>query len=102
MWGWIERLRQFVQMATGRLLSRDAVRELGDVGLSHSERAVADATDRLIADQITLGEWERAMRQELKNSYIQQYLLGIGGEGQLSLVDYGSIGGMLAEQNKCA
>jgi len=38
------------------------------------------------------------MREEIKAEYIRQYMLGRGGRAQMTSQDWGSIGGMIADQ----
>jgi len=52
----------------------------------------------LTEHDITLGQWERNMREQIKEEYIRQYLLGRGGRDLMTPVDWGSIGGMCADQ----
>lgn len=52
----------------------------------------------LTGDQLNVRDWETLMRQSIKDQYIQEYLLGRGGLSQMTQEDWGSIGGMLAEQ----
>lgn len=43
-------------------------------------------------------EFYTMMRERIKRAYIEQYLVGRGGRDQMTPADWGSIGGMLAEQ----
>lgn len=43
-------------------------------------------------------EFERLMREQIKAEAIRQYLLGHGGQEGLTPADYGSIGGVVADQ----
>jgi hypothetical protein len=60
------------------------------------------ATDQLaqfvIDGVVSPADFGLLMRQELKEEYIRQFLLGIGGRAQMTPADWGSIGGMLADQ----
>ena len=79
---------------------------LSDAGrqvyVSASLRTSTNATDHLalfVSDgTLSPDEWVRLMRQEIKEEYIRQYLLGRGGLPQMTATDWGSIGGMLNEQ----
>lgn len=95
MWNWLKRLGQFIHSVTRRILSRPAQRELSELDLDANQDRVADLAHALAEDAITVGEWEAAMREEIKTAYIEQYLLGRGGLGQMTQADWGSIGGML-------
>jgi len=43
-------------------------------------------------------DWHEMMREEIKREYIREYMLGRGGRGSMTQVDWGSVGGMLADQ----
>lgn len=72
------------------------------VYVNASLRASSNATDFLasfVSDgTLSEAEWLRLMRQEIKEEYIRQYLIGRGGLPQMMPADWGSIGGMLKEQ----
>lgn len=59
-------------------------------------------TDRLALDydrgDIRLSDWVLQMRQEVKTSYIEQYLLGIGGRNNMTPSDWGRLGNALRNQ----
>ena len=77
-----------------------AVRKLTNLverSMGESETAVVAATTAL-TEGVSLETWQTAMRQEIKDEYIRQYLLGRGGLSQMTQADWGSIGGMLREQ----
>lgn len=47
---------------------------------------------------ISADDFNQAMRREIKEEYIRQYIHAKGGRDQMTAVDWGSIGGMLKEQ----
>lgn len=107
MWTWIARAKQFVLHALGREgkptgkpqnLTPKAQERISTANLDrHAERLVA-LTQRWAKGQVDVARWQAGVREDLRQAYIQNYLLGIGGKGQLTKADYGSIGGMLREQ----
>jgi len=98
MWNWLKSAFSFISSLTGKILSNSGERALVNNVCDDAIANVENITERLLADQISVDTWLKECRASLKNYYIQQYLLGIGGQGQLSQADYGSIGGMLADQ----
>jgi hypothetical protein len=61
----------------------------------------ADDLARLVAGGgLSPADFSLLARQEIKEEYLRQYLLGRGGLAQMKPADYGSIGGMLKEQYK--
>jgi len=70
--------------------------------VERSLEASGVATGQLVdfvVDGVTSPEdFRELFREEIKREYIREYLLGIGGREQMTPRDWGSIGGMLAEQ----
>ncbi len=83
---------------TGKIISYQEVR----TQLEQLLRAASDATGTLsdlVSDKvIDAAAWRAALRQEIKDNYITQYLLGIGGREMMTAEDWGSVGGMIADQ----
>ena len=52
----------------------------------------------LAEHDISLGQWERNMREQIKEEVLRQYILGRGGRALMTAVDYGSCGGIIADQ----
>ena len=74
---------------------------------TRSRKMVTSATDVLGDIGASVGHGTRtaeaarlALREELKNEYIRQYMMGRGGRPYMTAVDWGSIGGSYAEQLK--
>jgi len=99
-WGWDPRSKAYRDLTTGRYLGRKQA-------LSYVEQSIAASSNSMdtIAALVSSGglgpaEFAIVAREEIKQEYIRQYLLGIGGEAQMTQADWGSIGGSLAEQYK--
>ena len=84
--------------ATGRIISRANVGEQIDVMISVSSDVTLPLSEMVDSGRISASSWKDAMRQEIKDNYIDQYLVGIGGRGQMGQADWGSVGGMIADQ----
>ncbi len=74
---------------------------------TRSRKMVTSSTDAMVDIGMSVGNGTRsveaarlALREELKNEYIRQYLAGRGGRPLMTSVDWGSVGGSLAEQFK--
>lgn len=83
---------------SGRFIASSTVRGYLDRALDSHARAITNLTERLRSRAITLGEWERQMRVELKQIHIYSGMLAKGGRLQLSQADFGRIGRELREQ----
>jgi len=107
-WSWNESSHRYHDTTTGRFMGRDEV--LGYVqqsldaartapAITLSDGTLSTGTD-LLSNLVGNGmlaprDWHAQMREEIKQEYIRQYLLGRGGRAQMTSVDWGSIGGML-------
>ena len=83
---------------TGRLISRASVGEQINVMISVSSNVTLVLAEMVTGGTIDPQSWYTAMREEIKSNYISQYLVGIGGRGQMTQADWGSVGGMIADQ----
>lgn len=97
-WDWRPKVARFWNRTVGRLVPRLQVRQAADVVI---DRSPAPGWSQAVTDgSMPVQSWHQQMRDELRRNYIEQYLAGRGGTGQMTAKDYGSIGGMLAEQYK--
>jgi len=60
--------------------------------------AIGNMANQLMGGDISLQQWTLNFREELKTTYINQYLAGRGGLEAMTQADWGSIGGMLQNQ----
>ena len=95
---WLPDLQRYRDTATGRWASSAEVRGWGQTRMDDAADHARGMAGALTERDITLGQWERNMREQIKEQYVQQYLLGRGGRDLMTAEDWGSIGGALAEQ----
>lgn len=99
-WQWSASADRYRDSVTGRFLSKTEALGFVDQSLA----ATGNVTDTLAsfvagdAPAISPDDWRSAMRREVKDEYIRQYLVGRGGIEQMTPADWGSIGGDLAFQ----
>ena len=84
--------------ATGRAISNASVTAQIDVMISASSDVTLTLSEMVDSGGISAGSWNDAMRQEIKDNYIDQYLVGIGGRENMNQEHWGSVGGMIADQ----
>lgn len=77
--------------AKGKFVSTKQVQSLAQASLEETGKLV---------QRLGPKETRTVLREEIKREYIRQYLLGRGGENQMSQKDWGSVGGSIAEQYK--
>lgn len=107
---WDPRIARYRDTITGRLVARSTVLGFVDDSIAASIAAPPVTMDGITTmgsdflaqmvgnDLLDPADWNNLMRGEIKREYLRQYFLGIGGVEQMTQQDWGSIGGMLAEQ----
>ena len=101
-YGFDPRLRGsgYRNLDTGLLVSRTQVLEWVNISLGQSTSVTDTLASFVGGDSPTLSpaDWRLAMRQEIKDEYIRQYLTGVGGRDQMTPARWGQVGGMLSDQ----
>ena len=82
----------------GRFVSRSTILNLIDREVSATEAKLVQTTQRLIAGQINLSQWQSAVATEIKESHIRAAILSAGGKEQMTRQLYGSLGQRLQSQ----
>lgn len=59
---------------------------------------LAPLAEQMASGSITVDAWLTAMRTEIKNLYLTQYVIARGGLGQMTAADWGRLGSMLKDQ----
>ncbi len=94
-WVYDSRSARYRDLVTGRYVSSKQVRIWANAEIAASTDRVKILTQMLTSDRLTVTDWERGMREELRKAYISEYLAGRGGLYRMTQADWGSIGGML-------
>lgn len=99
-WRWNEDAKRYQNTSTGKFLPQKRAQEYVEESIIASSAVTATLASMVRGDPPKLSSlgWKDAMRQEIKDEYIRQYLLGRGGISQMTQADWGSIGGMLKKQ----
>jgi len=82
----------------GRFLSSRQVRSIIDRTLADHTRTVSEITSQLRARALSLTEWERRMRVEVKAIHVYSAMAAKGGRAQLTQQDLGRIGALVKRQ----
>jgi len=98
MWKWLDKVKQFFNAFIGRAVDKQAVTGASNLNLAINVNNVDTLTTNLINGNLSLGAWQQGMRDLIKQSVIQQYALGRGGIAQMTQREWGSIGGIIADQ----
>ena len=82
----------------GRFLSAKQVRSMIDRTLADHQRSVATLTEQLRSRQLSLQEWERRVKVELKDLHLYSAMSALGGRSQLTQQDALRVGRELNRQ----
>lgn len=97
-WEWVASARQYRLVSSGRFLSPASVAALRDLFVSGYAQRFDALAARLGRGEITVAEWELAMRSQVRSAFVAQYALGRGGFAQLQTVDRMRLGVLVGEQ----
>ena len=97
-WVWSQSAHRYRNTRTGQFIGQAQMVGLRDAFLDAQRDAAADLAGRLASGDIPVGEWQRLMRRDVKDSFIDQYVLAHGGRGTMTQSDWGRIGAMVKEQ----
>jgi len=99
--GWLKRLGRFVKTATNTLLGRPRIAAVSDRAVrAVTANILAPLATNLSTGSISLQIWQTEMRKDIKNLYLNQYMIGRGGRAQMTQQDWGRCGAMLKDQYK--
>lgn len=88
---------RYVDRATGRFVSRSAVRRALDQTIDASAERLAAATAALQRGG-SVDEWQTAMRMAIKDVHLYAAAVARGGWAQMTQSDFGAVGAILRKQ----
>lgn len=97
-WGYDPRIHNFRDLGTGRIVSRKKVQVWSDDFIDTTGGDSDALVNMMTAGTLDLAEWERRMRELIKETYIAEYMLGRGGLEQMTFRDWGILGYELRDQ----
>jgi len=98
LWAWLSGIKEWFSTALNRVLGRGEVQAASETRTDTASPEMDLLAGALSSGQLDVGAWETSMREAIKAEYIQQYLLGRGGLENMTQQDWGSVGGMIADQ----
>lgn len=97
-WRWSALLKNYLNDETGDVLPASRRATISQQSLDAATGGTNDLAARFAAGDLSKAKFRSEMREQLKREYIRQYLLARGGRNVMTPADWGSIGGMLADQ----
>lgn len=97
-WRYDPRALRYRDSETGRFLAGGRAAELANAAIEAGQEVTQVMADMVTDGRLSPADWQARMRREIKDAYVQQYMLGRGGRAQMTQADWGSVGGSLSEQ----
>lgn len=98
VWTWDTTSRRYREAKTGRYIGAKQMLALRDT-YTDRQKLRTDALARQLVDgDITIQQWTLAMREAVKETYLSQYAMAIGGRQTMTQRDFGIIGRALRDQ----
>lgn len=98
-WIYDPRTQRYHDDVSKRFLSDARVRDLVQESITAGNQTIAEQLVTMAGNnRLAPRAFNEMMREQIKRSHIQQYIAGRGGLEQMKDEDWGSIGGMLADQ----
>lgn len=95
---WLPGAARYYNQDTHRFASFAQVNEWIGQSIAVTEDKTEALTSMLADNRVNVPDWQSQMREQIKRETIRQYLAGRGGIDQMTQADWGSIGGMCADQ----
>ena len=92
------RVGNYRDLDSGRVVSRNKLLELVREDIARSRTRIANLSTQLNNNQISVGNWQRAMVSEIKSLHLRSALLASGGEQGLSNRVLGATGRRLRQE----
>jgi len=97
-WVWEQAAKRYRNQATGQTLNPRQMLVLRDQFVDAQKAAAAALAERLAAGDITLTRFMLEMRELIKTTYYDEYVLGHGGRRNMTHRDNGIVGRLCREQ----
>lgn len=98
IWVWEEDLKRYRDTQTGRFIGIEQMNNLRSDFFFIQKQKMGDLANQYSNETLGLFDFEKQVKQVLKDTYIDMYAMGKGGRNNLTQSDWGKIGAMLKEQ----
>lgn len=95
---WVRRAARFRDSLTKRFVSKAAVLKLVDEEQARNQVRASGLTRRLIAEKISLSDYQMELARLAKESSVRMAALGVGGRAGLTPQKYGQVGALTRVQ----
>ena len=97
-WVWNDKAKRYRDTTTGRFISHHKAITLRDFYIEAKKGDMDKLSRRLINKDVSLPQWTLEMRSQVKDTFINEYMLARGGRNNMTQADWGRVGAMLKKQ----
>ena len=97
-YSWHAGSQRYRNVAKGRWVSRQQVRQALDIALDRSRNEVARLSRELVAGRINLADWQTSVAREVKSMHMASAALAKGGWAQMTPQDTGRAGRIIRDE----
>jgi hypothetical protein len=97
-WVWSAALHNYRNTRTGRSMGVPEMLTLRDQYIVAKQGMASQLAMRLAQGDMTVGQWQAAMRADIKSTIIDEYALGHGGRKTMTQAEWGRVSGLCREQ----
>lgn len=98
LWYWDDSVKRYRNPSTGRFVGVDEMNGLRTEFMDSQKLRLEGVTNVYGAGTIDIFTYEKQVKEILKQTYIDNYVMGAGGRNSMTQADWGSVGGMIHEQ----
>lgn len=101
-WVWEQNTKRYRNTQTGQFVGNRQMVQLRDRFIDAQKDKMDNLATRLANKEIALRGWESGMRSQIRQTFIDQYVLGKGGRNRMTQADWGRVGRMARTQYEYA
>jgi hypothetical protein len=100
IWEWNQGSKRYHNKKTGEFIGQKKMVEKRDIFTDRQKSRIADQelTEKLANGEITIQRWILRQREIVKQTFVDQYVMGKGGRNNMTQRDWGRVGNMLKDQ----
>ncbi len=98
LWYWDDSVKRYRSPETGRFVGIDDMNSLRAEFMTTQRLRLEGLTDGYSSGTIDYTTYHKQVNDIIRETYIDNYVMGAGGRNNMTQKDWGSVGGMLKEQ----
>jgi hypothetical protein len=97
-WEWNPKSQRYYNTTSGQFLSNAKMLDLRDQFTAAKQGSIRALAGDVASGKISVQEWTLGFRQQVKTTYLDEYILARGGRNNMTQADWGRVGQMVKTQ----